>query len=318
LHRYSVYGFVIDSALPLPELTASAEAMADVGIRFGSIDWSPPADDLEDRFLKICENEIYLSWDSVGKFLVRAGREVVVHPSPGAEESLIRLPLLGIVLALLLHQRGYLVLHGSAVAVNGRAIAFLGNKGWGKSTVAASLYRRGHRLLADDVVALRIDGNEPPILWPGFPQFKLYPESAAASLGIDPGGLPPLASFYDKRACPAGNQFSHRALPLDGVYLLAIGDALSIDLIHPNQAFTHMVEHSYAARFGDLLLNGATASAHLHQCTSLLNRVPVYRLTRPSSLDLLHDVAQFIERQELPRRPFDSRHVVSDCSENTA
>jgi ABC-type glutathione transport system ATPase component len=76
----------------------------------------------------------------VGAFLVRGGREIMIDAVPGVDARTLRLSLLGPALALVLHQRGRFVLHASTVAVAGSAIAFLGEKGWGKSTIAAALY----------------------------------------------------------------------------------------------------------------------------------------------------------------------------------
>jgi hypothetical protein len=49
------------------------------------------------------------------------------------------------------------VLHASAVALSGRAIAFLGPSGAGKTTLATRLLARGARLLTDDVLAVALD-----------------------------------------------------------------------------------------------------------------------------------------------------------------
>ena len=54
----------------------------------------------------------------------------------------------------MLQHRGYLVLHGSAVLVNGRAVVFSGDSGAGKSTLAASMVHHGYQLITDDVVAI--------------------------------------------------------------------------------------------------------------------------------------------------------------------
>ena len=78
-----------------------------------------------------------------------AGEEVIVQI--GYVEPPLRTFLLGPALAVLLHQRGRLVLHAGAVAVNGRVAAFLGGPSWGKSTTTAALDRRGHGIMADDV-----------------------------------------------------------------------------------------------------------------------------------------------------------------------
>src|SRR6185436_17962029 len=51
-----------------------------------------------------------------------------------------------------LQQRGLLPLHASALLLGAGAIALLGPSRAGKSTLAAALARRGHPVLADDVV----------------------------------------------------------------------------------------------------------------------------------------------------------------------
>jgi hypothetical protein len=126
VHLYHAYGLGIHSAVPLPELVAVGELEVDVVIQLGRIRSSPLATFGTGRNFHIAEGEAYLFWDQVGTFLVRSGREIIIEPSPGVEERLLRLPLLGTVFAILLYQRGALVLHSSAVSVNGVAIAFLG------------------------------------------------------------------------------------------------------------------------------------------------------------------------------------------------
>src|SRR5205085_11497996 len=102
--------------------------------------------------------EIYERFADAGAFLMRAGREIVVDPAEGVSGDVLRLYLLGPVLALALHQRGWLMLHASAVAMGQQAVAFLGGSGWGKSTMAGVLHQRGHALVADDFVAVPAEG----------------------------------------------------------------------------------------------------------------------------------------------------------------
>ncbi len=49
---------------------------------------------------------------------------------------------------------GMTVLHGGAVDIGGRAVAFVGHSGAGKSTFTAAMSRAGHGYLADEVVAV--------------------------------------------------------------------------------------------------------------------------------------------------------------------
>jgi len=51
--------------------------------------------------------------------------------------------------------------------------------------MAATLYARGHYLMADDVVALDLGDPTRPLVFPVF-QFKFWPEAAASALGDDP------------------------------------------------------------------------------------------------------------------------------------
>ena len=63
-------------------------------------------------------------------------------------------------MAAVLTARDETVLHASAVAKNGRAIAIVGNSGSGKSTLAALLAASGADLVADDVLRVTSGSTE--------------------------------------------------------------------------------------------------------------------------------------------------------------
>ena len=80
-----------------------------------------------------------------------------VDPLPGVEDSLLRLPLLGAVFSAVIHQRGFLGLHASAVAIDGHAVEFLWEPvdrqvDYSREPVCA----RPPQLLADDLVVYLI------------------------------------------------------------------------------------------------------------------------------------------------------------------
>jgi hypothetical protein len=236
-----------------------------------------------------------LFWQEVGGFLVRDGREIIIDPLPGTAESLIRLPLLGAALSMAIHQRGLVGLHASAVAIDGKAVAFMGQSGLGKSTMAASLYARGHAVLADDLVVLdpREDGTV--MLLPSFPELKLFPESLIAALGDNPEGLPKLISGLDKRARLAPYGFTTDPFPIKALYLLDNSATLSLELISPLERIPHLIRESYGARKFKHWLKGQKASAHLRQCSEVAKRVPIYWLRRPRDLESLGTCAELIE-----------------------
>jgi len=86
------------------------------------------------------------------------GRRIVAAPPAGPAWRWERL-VLAQVLPLAAVLRGMDVLHASAVALNGRAVAFLGSSGVGKTTLASRLVARGARLVTDDVLAVDLAGS---------------------------------------------------------------------------------------------------------------------------------------------------------------
>jgi hypothetical protein len=136
--------------------------------------------------------------------------------------------LLGPILGFVLRLRGVMCLHASAVIVGGRALAFMGPQGAGKSTTAAIFARWGYPVLADDVVAVREQGGA-ILAFPASPRLALWPE-AVQHLYASPDALPRLTpvesidSTFDKRRLDltaGGYHFQSEPLPLGAIYILS-------------------------------------------------------------------------------------------------
>jgi energy-coupling factor transporter ATP-binding protein EcfA2 len=178
--------------------------------------------------------------------------------------------------------------------LNGTAVAFLGHKGSGKSTIAAALYAQGHQLVADDVVAVDVSGVKRPTVFPALPQFKLWPEAAVACLGDMPEALPRVHPQVEKRLRPVTGRFVPGPVALGHLYVLERGSALEIERLRPQEAMIKLISYSYMALFGQqgLQMRGAQ---HFFQCTDLAKNIPTYRLRRPSSLALLSTTACLVD-----------------------
>lgn len=294
-YSYVAYGLSIRSELPLPELT-KGEAAADIIVRLGEVDRSVrEAGEVTTAETGVSiwakANEACLFQEGLGACLVRGGREIIVDPEPGAQELSVRLLILSYALAVLVHQRGLLALHASAVEVNGEAVAFAGQAGGGKSTTAAALHARGYHMVADDLLAIDLgDGEARAILYPGSPQFKLWPEAAVA-LGDDPERLPRLRPGLEKRARRVTDGFRQTPLPLGRIYVLEEGTALEITEISPAEALTELMSHSY---YVPAIASGG-ASQQFLLCASLASKVPMRRLTRPRSIPGLPNLISLVE-----------------------
>ena len=178
-HTYEACGLRFRSELELPGLRPAAGDGADVVVRRGPVE-EPSGFPPSGIAAEPGPDADRLAW--YGRARLRVADDEVVADS--ADDAFVRQCVVGPGLGVLLHRRGRLVLHGSAVDVGGRAVVLLGEKGAGKSTTAAALLARGHALLTDDLVALaaRPGGGSdgPPAVAPGPTQMKLWPESAEA------------------------------------------------------------------------------------------------------------------------------------------
>jgi hypothetical protein len=293
-YGYRAYGLTIRSDLELPELDADVAASPDLVIQLRSIGRSLPTQS-QGAVYEYGINAQYLAWPGVGAFLLHGINTIDVEPAPAVSIPLLNFPLLGPVMSLLLHLRGMLVLHASAINIAGKSAVFLGAKGAGKSTTAAALVSAGHRLLTDDVLAVDFSSSGRPQIVPGFPQLKLS-EEVANKVVLDAAfSIPPPTPNFPKRQRRLTVPFSHCYAPVDGLYVLAKGQSVSKSLLSTSDALTAVMRFSLLPLSMRRPLNAAQASAHLKQCATLIGAVRTYRLEVPSDLDRLGNVAKLIE-----------------------
>jgi len=107
-------------------------------------------------------DRLVADWPGRGRLSVKSdGTDVVFEPHPEADAREVDKLRRGAVRLLLAHLAGGIPLHASAVAIQGRAIVFVGGSSLGKSTLAAALCEHaGASLLGDDAVVIerRSDG----------------------------------------------------------------------------------------------------------------------------------------------------------------
>ncbi len=213
----------------------------------------------------------------------------MIDAEPEADEDLIRTFVLGPAMGALMHQRGLLVLHASAVAMGGVAALFLGDSEWGKSTTAAACYQAGHALVADDTTAVDLTGAVPTAI-PAIPRIKLWPESLRA-LSLDPDRYERVHAELDKRQLPAPRGFPGAPVPIGAIYILGEGAEVGVEPHTGHEAVIDVVRHSYAV---DLLQATGSQGRHFLQCTDLVQRLPSRRLTTGGSLDRLAQLPEAV------------------------
>lgn len=292
--RHQAFGLTFASELPLPELLPAAEgADADVQIRFGTVPEEVPGLLKRGVRYQAAANALRLQVDGVANYLIEAGRRITITRAPGADDDDVRVFLLGSALGALLHQRGDLVLHGSAVEWNGEAVVFLGRSGVGKSTLATAFKRRGHAVLTDDLCVVRPRADGRMVAQPGFPQAKLWLDSLKR-LEFAPDQLKPIRAKIEKRALPLADQFHGAPLPVRKLYLLGPhnGDNFVLTPGVGAQKFNVIKNHTY--RF--LYIADVSAKAgHFKQGMRLAQQVPLVRVVRPMSGFRIDELVALIE-----------------------
>lgn len=282
--RYTAYGLVVDSEVELPELDPS-RSDPDVRVRLGDVPESPE-DPVEDGRLYRTPNGHYVTFETIGSVHVSDGRSMVVEPADDVDPEPLRQLVLGRGFRLLLHQRGYVVLHASTAVIDGRAVAFVGESGQGKSTTVAGFYSEGHAVLADDVTPVDPDTAE---VVPGFQQVKLDPEAVA---GVETTLESTTASGLAREYYGVPSEFDAERVPLRCAYLLADGPEIRIEPVPPSGRPFHLMRSSASACEST---DHEAVESTLDDCARLSSKVPVKRLERPREFDALPDLVSAVE-----------------------
>ena len=287
MHFYKAYGLRIRSTLPLPGLVeAEADEPTDVAIEQGPV--------ALDRWHEMNDDGMKLTGvaEDVMRFHILDGERITVDLLPGGDAEYAQAILTGELFAALLRQRGLLALHASCVAKDGHAVGFIGNSGWGKSTLAMHFVEQGYRLLGDDVLAVSFENDE-PVAIPGYPQVKLREDAGARYAAGSFGDLRAAHSQTDKRLYRCDGAFQEDVIPLRRLYLLEPRrrEVTRVVALPPAEAFAALVAHTRGTK---LLKNEAFTLAHFSQVQRLMEAVPVALLHREMALDALPEAYEAV------------------------
>jgi hypothetical protein len=233
-------------------------------------------------------------FDGVQFWLDRAGENIwAVWPEASTLENAATY-LIGPILGLVLRLRGITCLHASAVAVNNRAVAFVGCEGAGKSTTAAAMAQRGFAAMADDVVTL-VEREGAFHVMPAYPYLCLWHDSAEKIAGSGEA-LPLLSPDWGKRCLTLGTreaQFEEGALPLGAIYVLdrnSFAEEFAVELASPQDALMTLVANTFATNLLDSEMR-ANEFATLGRLVSVL---PVRKLHVPRDAFRLDELCHSI------------------------
>jgi hypothetical protein len=291
---YRISGLSVASEIVLPGLIAGTPSVApEVTIRRGNVPDALPAAKSSGISWQRCDEHFLLHIPAIARFMLTGGRDIVFSPESDADPDDVPIFLVGTVFGILLHQREQIVLHASAVEVNGKAIVFCGQSGAGKSTLAAALAHRGYPVVADDVCGLSLH-DDVPIVHSDGRQLKLWTQAIARLDLVERRGAPVRRKLEKFFIDP--HNVSTEPLPLGAVYVLREArPPLAAGISQPNivDATLQLRRNAYRPR---LVRQFDQKAAYFRAAARIANTAGIYHLTRPLDFAAMPDVIGWLER----------------------
>jgi hypothetical protein len=210
---YRFFDFCIECDFPLPGLPTDCDespawsvTLAEDGLDENGFEWFYEWRSVRDTVLMAVarRGEDYLvDCLGVARFLICFDRRLIMaHPLEGCQQNTLAHLLLDQVLPRVVCHLGRPVLHASAVVLDdGRAIAFAGPSGRGKSTLAMAFYRAGYQLITDDCLLLERHADGVRAI-PAYPSLRLWRDSLETLLedeGPKTGRVVEMAHYTTKK-----------------------------------------------------------------------------------------------------------------------
>ncbi|OGV26422.1 MAG: hypothetical protein A3F18_03660 [Legionellales bacterium RIFCSPHIGHO2_12_FULL_37_14] len=241
-----------------------------------------------------CDSQqFYLKVTHVAQFLAQPEQNYIFieKSNPEVTDASIQAWLYGTIYAYMLQYHGYLVLHGSSILMNNRAVIISGKSGAGKSTLASVLVQNGYSFITDDLVVIKRNDEGQYCIIPGPTKLKLWHDSMQFfKYNTEDATL--ISKNKEKYAIPVTDSCSYPLIPISAFYELNINQ----------QANKHYCEQLHGARALKTLMQNAYRYFMLEPlgklqnffqgCSGLSQQVSVNKLTRT---DNFYDIFSMIE-----------------------
>jgi len=291
---YHLAGLVVHSEIAFPgaiEATAALGA-AEVTIARGAVPQRLEGAAATGLTWSMTEDDFLLRVPDVARFLISRGRSISVELEGGAIED-ATIFLAGTAFGILLHQRKHIVLHASAVKVDGGAALFCGPSGAGKSTLAAALAQQGYPFVTDDFCVVALDAAGAPNVHPDGRRLKLWAQ-AIDKLDLTAGRGACVRNKLEKYYVEPPDA-ANDSLPLRAVYVLQ--DArprLDVSVTRPNVVDAALALGRNAFR-PQLIRRMGQNALYFRAAAAIANAAGVFTLARPLDFALMPEVIARLE-----------------------
>jgi len=159
--------------------------------------------------------------------------------------------------------------------------------------MSAFLEAEGCALVSDDLCCIAMQSQSRPIVYPSTQRFRLW-KDALDVLGYNTKELERDYFRFDKFLLPCREAPDTGPIPLKAIYLLEWGEHGLVRLSGLNALQRFVAAATYR---GELLEKMGLSSKYWHRCLELLQKVPVWELTRPKDFSIMADTIAMLESQ---------------------
>jgi hypothetical protein len=235
-HRFIVFDGVIACDFLLLGVPAALQPEVDIRVAMGcgtidesGYDWFHSWRETDGELVLSCARrsaqsgegdapQYLLRFPGLADFVI-TGNLVSCRPHANCRDDSLRHLVLDQVIPRMWAHKGNLVLHASAVQLpNGQVVAFIGDSGWGKSTLAAALQASGSQLLCDDTISLKAC-KEGVQLIPSYTGLRLN-EDSIATLDMEGQDWTAVSHYSDKQRLALETSEDRGSLWLDALYVM--------------------------------------------------------------------------------------------------
>lgn len=261
----------------MPKSAAQLLMERETRVEYGPIDFALFEFGLEPGQSYIDADRYVLRTSASIDYCYRKGEGITVSLGDGADPSEELLWLNGSVYSAIACINGFLPIHASAVAHDGKVFAFTGPSGAGKSSLIAALGKLGLPMFCDDTLVLDLSDPDRIICLPGHKRLKLTPEAIELT-GAEPAErvAPDLDKYYAR--APGGDVTI--PLPLANLLFLEQGPLPAIEELSGSERFVRTHDEHYTAALFAAARQFDRATQFRHRAR-LAQQIAMSRFVRP-------------------------------------
>ena len=153
MFRYKVCNLNVLSEIFIPAFDVQNEFIKyEIKI---TLENSLPEKDFKDSDTIFSDDSIYYKSKPGLIFKILGNSDIIIYKSKEINQDKVWEMLIGVPFGYALRKKGFMIMHGSSVVMNGQAVCIVGSSGLGKSTLALSLVEKGFKFLTEDLCIVK-------------------------------------------------------------------------------------------------------------------------------------------------------------------